>query len=304
MSAIVLHVPTNPSATNEDDEPRIPSLDPPSLAAFFYLQLTSSDRFELHSIDDLSSTPHGFTPYLINPSTTANVTNGKPSRTVSTFGSIIASSKIHLDSDLTEEEHAKSVAWKAYIEAKLGDLVSYSYYGNALNYNLFTHPYLVSGLPFFKRYYLPKRIRESYKRRLESEGMWEESVRDHKAREGNIARKLETRDENVNNVRRKIKESFANEKILEKARAAFSLLTRALDASDRKFMFGDSPSSIDLILAAYVLILLSSSIPLPDNQLGQILEKEFHALCEHSRAIERLCTGKGIPRTTNCTCTL
>src|SRR6201999_817953 len=66
------------------------------------------------------------------------------------------------------------IPYRFYRLTSLTAFQSYTYYGNALNYNLFTHPQIVSGLPFLKRYYLPKRVRESFKGRLESEGMWEE----------------------------------------------------------------------------------------------------------------------------------
>jgi hypothetical protein len=90
----------------------------------------------------------------------------------------------------------------------------YLYFGNALNYNTFTHPNLVLGLPFLKRYYLPKRLRDSFKPRLEPEGLWEEGVVDRERERNKGLREIrETRDEKVATGKRKIKHAFAQEKV-------------------------------------------------------------------------------------------
>lgn len=292
MTKIKLHVPRGPLSV-EGDKTSPLTLDPSSLAAVFYLQLTRSGQYELHSTEDVSSTPHGYVPYCL-----------QGNQTVSTFESIITHLGNQLDDGLTEEEFAKAVAWKACIQTKLSDLSLYLYYGNALNYNTFTHPNLVSGLPFLKRYYLPKRVRESFKRRLESEGMWEEGVHDRerdKTSKG-LREAKETRDETVVTGRRKIKHAFAQEKVLEQARVTFALFDRLLNRSEGRFVFGNSPTSTDLLLAAHVLILAPTSSSLPDKRLGELMEKEFPSLLSHARVVQELCLQNRTPRTTPCTC--
>jgi len=292
MTKIKLHVPPGPLPI-DGDKTSLPTLDPSSLAAVLCLQLRRSGQYELHSTEDVSSTPHGYLPYCV-----------QDHQIVSTFESIIAHLGNQLDDSLTEEEFAKAIAWKACIQTKLSDLSLYLYYGNALNYNTFTHPNLVSGLPFLKRYYLPKRVRESYKHRLESEGMWEEGAYDRerdKTSKG-LREAKETRDETVIIGRRKIKHAFAQEKVLERARVTFALFDRLLNRSEGRFVFGNSPTSTDLLLAAHILVLAPTASSLPDKRLGELLEKEFPSLLSYGRAVQELCLLSRTPRTTPCTC--
>jgi len=292
MTNIRLHVPPGP-LSNDPEKPKLITLEPSSLAAIFYLQLTRPERYDLHSVEDISSTPHGYAPYCV-----------QGHQAVSTFDSILSHLGNQLDEGLTEEENAKSVAWKACIQTKLSDLCLYLYYGNALNYNTYTHPNLVSHLPFLKRYYLPKRVRESHKRRLEPEGMWEEGVHDRGGNQSgkNLRETRESRDENVITGKRKLKHVFAQEKVLERAKDAFSLFNRLLGVNDGRFIFGNSPTSVDLLLAAHVLVLAPSSSSLPDNRMGKLLEQEFPTLLSHAKVVQELCMLDQIPQCTSCTC--
>jgi hypothetical protein len=66
----------------------------------------------------------GFIPFLVNTVHKESVNGGGSQKVViSTFDSIFYQLGGQLDDDLTEEEAAKCLAWKACIQAKLGDLV-------------------------------------------------------------------------------------------------------------------------------------------------------------------------------------
>ena len=109
------------------------TFDPASLATIFILQLLHPGQYSLHAVKDVSNAPHGelstnlewlcltrnegYIPYLVRRD------EGSQKRVVSTFDSISAHLGSKLDSNLTEEENAKSIAWKACIYCRLGDLV-------------------------------------------------------------------------------------------------------------------------------------------------------------------------------------
>ena len=60
------------------------------------------------------------------------------------------------------------------IETRVIDRLSkyYALYSHLDNWTELTHPALVSMFPVPQRYYVPGRIRESYRPRLEVSGMW------------------------------------------------------------------------------------------------------------------------------------
>ena len=60
------------------------------------------------------------------------------------------------------------------LETRVIDRLSkyYALYSHLGNWTELTHPALVSMFPIPQRYYVPGRIRESYRPRLEASGMW------------------------------------------------------------------------------------------------------------------------------------
>lgn len=49
---------------------------------------------------------------------------------------------------------------------------SHFFYGNEANFWGLTNPALASEMPIPQKYYVPRRIREAYKPRLEAAGLW------------------------------------------------------------------------------------------------------------------------------------
>ena len=92
-----------------------------------------------------------------------------------------------LDGHTSPKEKAQRTAWKAHAASTLGDLVvgaslfhvrhdlisfqAYSFYSSA-NYWKLIRPTLAKMMPVPQRYYVPNRIRELYKPRLETVGLW------------------------------------------------------------------------------------------------------------------------------------
>lgn len=88
------------------------------------------------------------------------------------------------------------------------------------------------------------------------------------------------------------KKAFARERLLERARTTFQLLTNLLSSQD--FLHGDSPTSLDIILAAYILPLLY--IPFPNSVLAPELRSSFSELASHAdRVLERSQTEPAAP---------
>ena len=85
------------------------------------------------------------------------------------------------------KENAQRTAWKAHAASTLGDLVvcvsllhprheliffqAYSFYSST-NYWKLIRPTLAKMMPIPQRYYVPNRIRELHKPRLEAVGLW------------------------------------------------------------------------------------------------------------------------------------
>ena len=85
-----------------------------------------------------------------------------------------------LDGQTFTKEKAQRTAWRAHAASTLGDLVvsvnllhsriqAHSFYSSA-NYWKLIRPTLVKMMPVPQRYYVPNRIRELYKPRLEAVG--------------------------------------------------------------------------------------------------------------------------------------
>ena len=86
---------------------------------------------------------------------------------------------------------------------------SCSFYAIHENYDKCTRPALASRLLLPQRYYLPDRLRETYKPRLEQAGLWDVNVEkkqeDQQQRSGPAATLLQQR----------VQQSFAKEKVCD-----------------------------------------------------------------------------------------
>ena len=128
---------------------------------------------------------------------------------------------------LDRVERSKIVAWSAHIESQLGNILVrprfhgswlrlltaaqyYALYSHLDNWVELTHPALVSLFPVPQQYYVPGRIRESYRPRLEAAGLWnlQPSEKDEK-KPFKEAVKVNEKEEN----KRKFQEAFGREKV-------------------------------------------------------------------------------------------
>ncbi|KAG6867028.1 hypothetical protein C0991_003945 [Blastosporella zonata] len=208
-------------------------------------------------------------------------------RTVSSLGSIIkyvaglktfepTRSNFNLDASLNSTEKSQTTSWCAHVESNLGDVLSCVFYSSQDNWVKLTHPALVSLYPLPHRYYVPGRIREMYKPRLESAGLWDLPTKEE---EKKLFRKdiIKQKDQNT----KMFQEAFGREKVLEKARACLDIYARLL--SGRDFIFKDRPTTLDVVLAAYILLLLDPEFPDPSVQ--NLLKDRYPALASHARRV-------------------
>lgn len=195
-SKIILHI--SPGRWN------LPSVDPSCLAAVLYLQYTIPGSFAIVECGNPDVAPTGMcllnlqldflNSYSFNSGQLPFLTH--EGRTIPTFALIVkyvAGLKdvgaANLDASLNNPEQSRKVAWCAHVESNLGDLVVnpcsryvsrrsslilkyhtlYSHHGNWAG---LTQPALASMLPVPQSYYVPGRIRESYRARLEAADLW------------------------------------------------------------------------------------------------------------------------------------
>ena len=88
----------------------------------------------------------------------------------------------HPDNDLTPVERAEALAWVAYIDGKVSDLVvsvdvtplmqNHSLYSLPRNYPEKVAPAQAASLSFPQSVYIPQRLRGMYKTRLQAVGLW------------------------------------------------------------------------------------------------------------------------------------
>ncbi|CUA74927.1 hypothetical protein RSOLAG22IIIB_01559 [Rhizoctonia solani] len=181
-----------------------------------------------------------------------------------------------LDGKLKLSESQRAVAWKAYITAELGDILAHQLFVE--HYWTFTRTSLAQLMAFPQKLYLPDRLRKMYQPRLETIGMW-----DAHFIEDIDPPKSTTKEAQQPGVppAQVYKHAFARERLLDKARNAFDLLNNLLGGYD--FMYGDSVTTTDIILAAYILPMLH--IPFPGLRVSTELRESYDTLALHAERI-------------------
>ncbi|KAG9106330.1 hypothetical protein FRC07_008868 [Ceratobasidium sp. 392] len=143
------------------------------------------------------------------------------------------------------------------------------------HYWTFTRSALAKLMPFPQRLFVPSRLRKLHQPRLEAIGMWDA----HFIEEPETSKPVVTTPERPKTAPAQFyKHAFARERILERARAIFELLTNLLQ--DDEFIHGSSPTSLDIIIASYMLPLLY--IPFPNPLLSTELRTSFPELSSHA----------------------
>ncbi|KAF5330473.1 hypothetical protein D9619_005913 [Psilocybe cf. subviscida] len=155
------------------------SFDPLCLAAVLHLQIAIPGKFTVTETSNPDSSPTGQLPFLVHGQ-----------HTVTSFPSIIkyvaglrnaeynTYPEADLDVHLTPRERSQRTAWFANAESHLGDLVYHSLYSNQDNWTKLTAAALGTMYPVPQKYYVPRRIRDSYHLRLAAAGLWQPFVED------------------------------------------------------------------------------------------------------------------------------
>ncbi|KAL0577949.1 hypothetical protein V5O48_004056 [Marasmius crinis-equi] len=270
----------------------LPSWDPSCLAAVMFLQLSAPGLFSLVEDCNPDASTTGQFPYLQHG-------DGDDEQIYAPLSSIIqhvlSLSLPGVKSTSFAAGAPSQTAWITYAESALGDLVANTFYALPTNWNSLTHPTLVETFPIPQRFYSPFRIRDTYKQRLEAVDLWclsgVELEEEAKKKSGSSFREngkgKEKEKEEDFNPRYVFAKVFEREKITEKARSTFTLLSRLLGSNP---FFGDDdgsePTLLDITIAAHILLLLVP--PFPDPLLRDLLNKSFPDLVAHAERMRKL----------------
>ncbi|KAF8682133.1 Outer mitochondrial membrane transport complex protein [Rhizoctonia solani] len=257
----------------------LPSLDPQCIAAIFYMQLTFPGRYSIVECSDPDQSPSGQLPFLTHEHTEVSPLPSIISYLDSLARVEAQAADVTLDANLTLSAAHRAVAWKSYIASELGDILSYQLYVE--HYWTFTHGALAKLMSFPQRLYVPNRLRKVHQPRLEAIGMWDA----HYIEEPEPTKPTTKAPQQPGIPPVQIyKHAFARERLLNKARTAFELLSGLL--GDHDFIYGDSPTTIDIILAAHILPILH--IPFPTSTISDELRKSYDTLATHADRILKL----------------
>ncbi|TFL07344.1 hypothetical protein BDV98DRAFT_587843 [Pterulicium gracile] len=264
------------------------SIDPACLAAVMFLQLTCSDEFTIVECTNPDSSPNGQLPYLVYE----NQTIASLFSIVHFVTSLKSREQIPI---LAEEqrcsatERAQRTAWTSHVETHLGNLVACSFYSINSNWSKVTNVALCQMLSVPYRYYVPRRLRESVRPRLEAEGLWwstDEEPVDEKP-DPSISAKLEMAKPKLT-----FSKAFEREKALAKCRTVLDLYSQLLGENTYFFTM---LSVLDLIFAAHILLLTRP--PFPERSLHQVLDS-YPTLSAHAgRILSTIPTPPTQPRT-------
>ncbi|KAI0721109.1 hypothetical protein C8T65DRAFT_632228 [Cerioporus squamosus] len=251
------------------------SFDASSVAALIHLQLTIPGQFSISYCANPDLSPSGHLPFL---------THGL--HHVTGFGSIVAYARKlpnahNLDIGLNGAQLAQLTARIAHVESAYGDLTNHMLYSLQENWSAVTRPALVSMLPVPLCYYVPSRIRSSYKPRLEASELWHvPEVEDEPEEPRRVLGRKKKRQPDTEP--HKFKTALEREKVVEKARALFDVYDRLL-SSTSFFMGAERPTTLDVIFAAHTHVLLS--LQFPDPLVASVLTESYPRLVSQCDAV-------------------
>ncbi|KAF9013975.1 hypothetical protein BDQ17DRAFT_1341840 [Cyathus striatus] len=257
----------------------LPSFDPMCLAAVLELQLAVPGKFRLVHCNSPDASPAGQLPSLVHgqhiiPSFRSIVkyVSGLPKSDSSKY------IDANVDISLTTLQKSRLVAWCVHAESHLGDLVYYMLYSSPENWNGMMRSVLSSVVGSLQRFYVPERIRDLYKHRLEAAGLWSLPVVEED--EGKSFKQTPRRKKK--NVDLSFRAAFEKEKVIEKAKSTFDIYARLLDA--QKYAFTDRPTTLDVILAAHILVLLKA--PFPNPSVRTLIQESYSSLEIHALRVQ------------------
>ncbi|PPQ64674.1 hypothetical protein CVT26_002764 [Gymnopilus dilepis] len=270
----------------------LPSFDPLCAAALLYLQLAIPGKFIVRTCPEPDSSPIGQLPFLVHEQ-----------HVVYSFTSIVkyvaglrgTSTNADLDAHLSPSERSQRNAWFSHVESHLGDLVYHNLYVNHENWTHLTQPALATTFPVPQKYYVPQRIRNTYYPRLLASGLWREHVEEKPLAKTSLRDKFEAKKQELGK-HPAMSRAFEKEKVLEKARADLDIYKELL--GDRTYFFHERPSSLDVLVASHILLLVEP--PLPDTLVKELIINSYPALAAHARRIYDLAfkTDKPLPTST------
>ncbi|KDN51682.1 hypothetical protein RSAG8_00229, partial [Rhizoctonia solani AG-8 WAC10335] len=251
----------------------LPSLDPQCIAAILYLQLTFPGRYSIVECTDPDQSPSGQLPFLTHEHTEVSPLPSIISYLESLARAEAQKADVTLDAKLKLSEAQRAVAWKAYITSELGDILAHQLFVE--HYWTFTHSSLAQLMTFPQRLYLPGRLRRMHQPRLEAIGMWDA----HFIEEPESSKPTTKAPQQPGVPPAQVyKHAFARERLLDKARKAFDLLSSLLNGND--FIYEDRATTTDIIMAAYILPMLY--IPFPGSRISTELRQSYSTLALHA----------------------
>ncbi|KAF8798160.1 hypothetical protein BYT27DRAFT_7265267 [Phlegmacium glaucopus] len=272
-SGIVLHVWPGQWA--------LPSFDPQCLAALLYLQLSIPGQFCVAECSYPDLSPTGQLPFLtheqhvVAPCTSIiRYISGLSNSEHATY------SNANLDAHLTPSEKSKRSAWSSHAGLHLGDLVSHTLYASNENWVNLTHPSLASMFPVPQKYYVPRRIRDTYIPRLEAVGLWTIPLEENTTEKSFQSQQKSLPTGNIKS-NTTVSQAFQREKVTEKARAELEIYNQLL--SGKEYVFQNRLSSLDVIIAAHILLLVNP--PFPGPLIKDLINNSYPNLISYAQRV-------------------
>ncbi|KAJ7271986.1 hypothetical protein B0H12DRAFT_1092334 [Mycena haematopus] len=245
----------------------LPSIHLPSLVAALHLQLTIPGKFTISHCTNPDLSPSGALPFLSTHD--QQIVTSLPS--IIKYTSNLAADA-NLDAGFTPFEASQKTAWCSHAEAKLGDLVSYTLYSLPANWGKLIGLTLAYALPVPQRYYVPGRMRDMHRHRLEAAGLW--------IQQPPTESKLLPFSANSDDQER-IAQTFQRDKVLQTARDCLDIYARLL--GENQFVYHERMTTLDIVLAAHVLLMIKP--PFPDRLLTDLLANSYPTLVSHAERI-------------------
>ncbi|KAH7913757.1 hypothetical protein BJ138DRAFT_563355 [Hygrophoropsis aurantiaca] len=256
----------------------LPSFDPTCVAAVLYLQLTISGKFKVIECTDPDLSSNGQLPFLTHGNICIPSLPSIISFVTALSKSSVTDSIFDIDASLNVSEKTKLTAWKSHVETNVGDLLSHMFYSLDANFWKLTNPAIAPVLPIPQRFYVPQRIRDSHRPRLEAAGLWNlPGIEEEK--KSPFERKEKNNDDDPKET---FVRAFEREKVSEKTRTILDIYSRLL--GDKPVFFGTAPTTLDIYLAAHILLLLDA--PFPDPLVQTILKDSYPMLIDHARHVQ------------------
>ncbi|KIY43593.1 hypothetical protein FISHEDRAFT_53046, partial [Fistulina hepatica ATCC 64428] len=248
----------------------LPSTDPSCLSAIMLMNVAAPKQLRISEGLFPSVSPSGQLPALQNGA-----------EIVSTLPTIIEYACEHwpepLKTNLSVLEKSQHTAWLAHVQLNLGDLVSYALYGIQENWEQMHAAFAeLLAVPF--RYYIPGRIRDLHRPRLEAMGLWvfpRDLEKPPKSAFENKTARETTKEEGETN-----KATFGRA-FHHKATTTLDLYSHLL--ADRPWFFGDKITPLDMVVAAHIHILANNT--LPDSVLKTLLTDRYPTLIAHAHSV-------------------